>query len=170
MEVDMSAASRGTSRAASRLILTLAFVLLACAVASSGAAAGGTQPTGSVSGGYEWNGEDPGTTCVPVDELVLRCTTPNFVSKYTGDLLGTSKAEFVQTINCAKGSTTGHGTETFAGSIKGGAAVTLRWRIFFASDFDCTNFYPFNFRGLGVVSQWGGILGFDDTTYNGWLR
>jgi hypothetical protein len=170
LEVDMSAATRGTSRAASRLILTLAFVLLACAVASGGAAAGGTQPTGSVSGEYAWNKEDPGTTCIPVDELVLRCTTPNFVSDYTGDLFGTARAEFVQTIDCAKGSTTGHGTETFAGSIKGGAAVKLRWRIFFVSDFDCEHFYPYNFRGLGVVSQWGGILKFDDTTYTGWLR
>ena len=96
--------------------------------------------------------------------------TPNFVSNYTGDLDGTSTAEFAQTINCATRRTVGHGTETFVGSINGTAGVTLKWRIVFASDFDCLGFYPFNFRGLGIVSQWGGLLKFDDTTYDGWLR
>ncbi len=114
----MSAAPGAPLVQASRLILTLVLVLLACAVASSTAAAG-TRPGGHVSGGYAWNGADAGTTCEPASDVIVRCTTPNFVSTYTGDLVGTSTAEFVQTINCGTGRTVGQGTETFVGGVKG---------------------------------------------------
>lgn len=150
------------------MIPMLLLALLTCAALATSAAAGTKHHT-RVAGTYTVT--DFGTTgCSFPSESVLRCTTTGLKSTYSGSLEGTSTAEFTQTINCATKRTVGHGSETFVGSVNGTAGVTLKWRIVFASDFDCEIFYPSNFRGLGIVSQGGGLLRFGDTTYDGWLR
>ena len=163
----MAATTKGGSRAARRLILALVLGLMACAAASTSAAAG-TRHHAHVEGTYSVS-DFGAIDCVGVSEFVIRCSTTGLISAYSGDLVGSSTADFEQTIDCGAGRTVGRGSEVFVGAVRG-RPETLKWRITFASDFNCSPFYPFNFRGLGIVSQWGGLLKFDDTTYDGWLR
>ena len=49
----------------------------------------------------------------------FRCDTTGLVSQYSGDLTGAAVADFTALINCKTGRETGHGTETFTGSLAG---------------------------------------------------
>jgi hypothetical protein len=109
--------------------------------------------------------------------FILRCTTTGFVSDYSGDLTGTSVADFKQIINCKTGRTHGHGTETFTGTLEGLGSGTLTWGIHFDSAFDCLTFGVSGFSGLGVVTSGTpdlaglhGSIQFGDVTYDGELH
>ena len=159
-----------------RLLVVLAVVF---AGAVPAAHAGGVHHSFvHVSGTYEVY--DFGTGgCEPVGTSpeLLRCTTTGLRSRYSGDLQGNATANFIQIINCRTGRTVGHGDETFAGSVDGGGEGTLTWRVFFAAAFDCTTFFPSNFRAFaliqsssGALAGLGGVLFFGDVTYDGVLR
>jgi hypothetical protein len=155
-----------------RITLLLAIGVAVGAVLAAPAAAGrATQ----VSGRYEV--VDFGTTtCAPLSETRLDCTTTGLASGYAvGDLQGTSTSRFRQVIDCARGKTVGHGSETFTGSI-GGSSGTLTWQLWFTSDFDCATFFPSNLRivavptqGTGGLAGVRGVLVFDDVGYRGVL-
>ena len=86
-------------------------------------------------------GPDAGTTaCQPVNDsgTLLTCTTPDFATKYTGDLTGTISSNFTWTINCTANRITGHGIETFTGSVAGVGSGTLTWATKFHARFDCS--------------------------------
>lgn len=110
--------------------------------------------------------------------FILRCRTTDFVSVYSGSLTGSSTTDFEQIIDCKKGRTHGHGTETFTGSVGGAVGVgTLTWGIHFDSGFDCETFAVSNFSGTGVITSGTGDLAglhgtieFADTTYDGALQ
>jgi hypothetical protein len=98
------------------------------------------------------------------------------VSQYTGSLTGTSVANFTQRINCERSRVRGHGTETFTGSLQGGGAGTLTWRIRFHAAFDCSTMAVSNFSGTGLIKSgtdvfagMHGDLDFGDVTYDGEL-
>ena len=158
-----------------RLTVALAVVASTFVVIVPGAVAGGRHRV-VVAGTYTV--ADLGTTdCTTLDETRLRCRTTGLKSDYAGDLVGQTTADFRQTIDCAGGRTRGHGVETFSGSLLGGAAGTLTWRLHFTADFDCATFVPSNLRILGVLKRGtGGLAGlrglllFDDTSYHGLLR
>jgi hypothetical protein len=154
--------------------LAVAFSVIAVAlVAASLAGAGSAIP---VSGEYLVS--DLGSTsCVPVGPFKFRCDTTGLVSQYSGDLTGTAVADFTALINCKTGRETGHGTETFIGSLVGGGSGTLSWIDQFSSDFDCNSFFPFNLdinsvavKGSGGFAGLQGRLTFTDTTYSGVLH
>jgi hypothetical protein len=119
------------------------------------------------------------TTCTPVGAsgFMFRCDTTGLVSEYSGDLTGTAVADFTSLINCQTHRETGHGTETFTGSIAGVGSGALAWIDQFSSDFDCDLFFPFNLDIKSVAVQGSdgfaglqGKLGFTDTTYSGSLH
>ncbi len=95
----------------------------------------------SVSGTYSIAGFGT-TTCVPVGQnnFIFNCTTTNFVSDYSGSLVGRTITNFSQQINCKTGRTHGNGAETFSGSVTGLGSGTLTWRDVFDADFDCNTF------------------------------
>jgi hypothetical protein len=108
---------------------------------------------------------------------MIRCDTTGLVSEYSGDLTGTAVADFSSLINCETHRETGHGTETFTGSITGIGSGTLAWTDQFSSDFDCDVFFPFNLdiksvavKGSGGFAGLQGMLDFTDTTYTGSLH
>lgn len=154
----------------------MAFALVAatCALLAPSAVAGGAHGV-FVAGAYTV--PDFGMTdCTPLDDTHLRCSTTALKSDYTGDLTGTTRADFKQTIDCAAGRARGHGVETFTGSLDGGPAGTLTWRLYFTSDVDCATLAPTNLRiiaivkrGTGRLAGLRGVLLFDDTTYRGVL-
>jgi hypothetical protein len=117
-------------------------------------------------------------SCAPNGSpFVLRCATTGFVSDYSGSLTGTSVTNFEQIIDCKTGTTHGHGTETFTGSIAGVGSGTLAWGIHFDSAFDCATFTVSDFSGRGVVTSGAGDLAglngsiqFGETTYDGALH
>jgi hypothetical protein len=149
-------------------------VVVVLMLAAVGQAAAGRV---SVSGTY--TASDFGTTtCVPVGAsgFMSRCDTTGFVSQYSGDLTGVAVADFSSLINCKTQRETGHGTETFTGSM-GGMAGTLSWTDVFSADIDCTTFFPFNLdinsvavKGSGGFGGLQGKLSFTDTTYSGTLH
>jgi hypothetical protein len=109
--------------------------------------------------------------------FVINCTITNFVSDYTGSLLGSTVTNFTQQINCKTGRTHGNGTETFTGSVEGLGSGSLTWRDVFDADFDCGTFTETNLVILGAsVSGGGGLAGvqgtlnFTDTNYTGFLH
>ena len=166
--------TRGASHAVRR-ILALTLAILSCGVIA-GTAAAGTHHETRVAGTYAVT-EFGDTSCVSVSAVVLRCTTKGLKSVYEGDLTGDTTSDFDQVINCATGRTIGQGIETFSGTVRGGQAGTLKWRILFAADFDCTTFYPTNFHALSLITQatgglsgMGGVLRFGDVAYDGLLR
>ncbi len=135
-------------RRASVMVVVLAGVMLALALTSARADAhhGSTVVAGT------YTVTDFGaTTCVPKGESgdILTCTTTAFKSSYDGNLAGESTADFTQVINCKTSRTRGEGVETFTGSLNGGAAGTLTWKITFRAGFDCATFFPSEFHGLG---------------------
>jgi hypothetical protein len=165
-----------------RRFLALAIVLtlgsLALAAGANASAAGAV----TVSGAYSVS--DLGTTtCAPVGTsgFMFRCDTAGLVSQYTGDLVGTAVADFTSLINCATGKETGHGSETFAGTLAGFGSGMLVWTDQFSADVDCSFapdfFIPFNLdiksvavKGSGGFSELQGKLTFTDTTYSGRLQ
>jgi hypothetical protein len=119
------------------------------------------------------------TSCQPVgaNGFIFNCTITNFVSDYTGSLVGTSVTNFAQQINCKTGRTHGNGSETFTGSVAGLGSGTLTWRDVFDADFDCATFSETNLLILGAsVTGGGGLAGvqgkleFTDTSYTGVLH
>jgi len=119
------------------------------------------------------------TTCTPVGSsfFLFRCDTRGLVSEYSGDLTGTAVADFTALINCETNRETGHGTETFTGSIAGAGSGTLAWTDQFSSNFDCDFFFPFDLdinsvavNGSGEFADLQGKLAFTDTAYSGSLR
>ena len=152
------------------LLLVLAGALAALAASPAGAGQGAAHVSGT------YTAVDFGTTsCEPLDDGRLSCTTTGFGSDFDGDLDGVSTSSFRQVIDCAQGRTVGHGSETFTGSI-GNASGTLTWRLWFTSDFDCATFVPANLRIVAVPTQGGGglaglhgVLLFGDADYRGVL-
>ena len=146
-----------------------------CLAIASGAGAGSAT---YVSGTYSI-AEFGTTTCVPVGQnnFIFNCTTTDFVSDYTGSLVGTTITNFSQQINCETGRTHGDGWETFTGSVTGLGSGTLTWRDVFDADFDCSTFTQTNLLILGAsVTGGGGLTGvqgklnFIDTNYTGVLH
>ena len=65
-------------------------------------------------------GPDAGTTsCHPINSAgtLLSCDTPDFATRYSGDLTGTISTDFRWVINCSSGVIDGQGAETFTGSV-----------------------------------------------------
>jgi hypothetical protein len=159
-------------------LLTLGTALtvgaVALAVAGQGLAGGAID----VSGTYVVSSLGD-TTCTPVGSsgFMFRCDTTGLVSDYSGDLTGSAVADFSALINCQTHRETGHGTETFTGSIAGVGSGSLDWTDQFSSDVDCDFFFPFNLdiKSVAVKGSDGfaglqGKLGFTDTTYSGSLH
>ena len=154
------------------VLLALVGCLAAVVAVPAGAGRGGAI---QVSGSYGV-ADFGATTCAPLGDTQLSCTTTGFASDYReGDLKGTSTSSFQQVIDCARGKTVGRGSETFTGSI-GSASGTLTWELWFSSDFDCATFFPSNLRivavptrGTGSLGGLHGVLFFDDTHYRGVL-
>jgi hypothetical protein len=154
-----------------RISVLLALVgCLAAVVASPAGAGRATQVSGT------YTVVDFGTTvCEPLSPTRLNCTTTGFASDYDGDLEGVSTASFQQVIDCVRGKTVGHGSETFTGSV-GGAFGTLTWQLWLTSDFDCASFFPSSLRivaapihGGGDLAGVHGVLFFGDVAYRGVL-
>jgi hypothetical protein len=163
----------------SRLVAVALALIAVTIAAASQAAAGSPSP---VSGTYVVS--DFGTTtCVSVGAsgFKFRCDTTGLVSQYSGDLTGTAVADFTSLINCKTDRETGHGTETFTGSLGGVGSGTLSWIDQFSSDVDCSFapdvFIPFNLdinsvavKGSGGFAGLEGRFTFTDTTYSGVLH
>src|SRR5262245_876843 len=162
---------RGMLRA---VAFTLALSAVALVAASQVTAGSGI----SVSGSY-FVSDFGVTTCAPVGAsgFKFRCDTTGLVSQYSGDLTGAAVADFTSLVNCKTGRETGHGTETFTGSLTGGSSGTLTWIDQFSSDVDCTFapdlFIPFNLdinsvavKGSGGFAGMQGRLTFTDTTFS----
>jgi len=156
------------------LSLGVALTLGTLAVAGQASAGGAIE----VSGTYSVSNLGD-TTCTPVGAsgFMFRCDTSGLVSDYSGDLTGTAVADFTSLINCQTHRETGHGSETFTGSIGGMGSGTLAWTDQFSSDFDCDFFFPFNLdiksvavKGSDGLAGLQGKLGFTDTTYSGSLH
>ena len=156
------------------LLVVLALVL-ALAGVSQALAGNGI----AVSGAYSPEFPFGTTTCAQVGSsgFMLRCETSGFVSDYTGSLTGTAVADFTQLINCKTGTSVGHGTETFTGSLTGVGSGTLTYTDQFTSEFDCVGNFPFNLdinsvavKGTGGLAGLQGKLHFDDTSYVGTLQ
>jgi hypothetical protein len=156
------------------LILGVASTLCALGLAGQASAGGAIQVSGTYFVSFLGS-----TTCTPVgsSDFMIRCDTTGLVSEYSGDLTGTAVADFSSLINCQTHRETGHGTETFTGSITGVGSGTLAWTDQFSSDFDCDFFFPFNLdiksvavKGSGGFAGLQGKLGFTDTTYTGSLH
>jgi hypothetical protein len=158
-----------------RRLIGFVVVALTVLLASGEAIAAGSI---SVSGTYFV--QDLGaTSCAPVgsSNFLLRCETTGLISEYSCDLTGTAVANFSELINCKTSRANGTGTETFSGSVDEVGSGTLTYIDQFSSDFDCTNFFPFNLdinsvavKGTGDLSDLQGKLHFDDATYTGILR
>ena len=158
--------------------LVVALFVIAVAAASQAAAGSGIPVFGT------YIVSDFGTTtCVSVGAsgFKFRCDTTGLVSQYSGDLTGTAVADFTALINCRTGRETGHGTETFTGSLVGGGSGKLSWIDQFSSDVDCSFapdlFIPFDLdinsvavKGSEDFAGLQGRLTFTDTTFAGVLH
>jgi len=99
-------------------------------------------------------GPDAGTTaCQPVNDsgTVLTCTTPDFATRYTGDLTGVIGSNFTWTINCTSNRIAGHGIETFTGSVAAAGSGTLTWATKFRASFDCSTQTLSNLVGSATI-------------------
>ena len=136
-----------------RVLVLLA--MLGCALASAAASAPAIQVAG------EYVVTNPGAlTCVPIGNSPsnFRCTITGFTSDYSGTLTGSSTLDFVQFIDCRRGTTHGHGFETFTGTVAGVGSGTLTWQTTFHASFDCTTLLPSDFRGRGSITGGTGAL------------
>ncbi len=101
----------------------------------------------------------------------FRCDTTGLVSQYSGDLTGAAVADFTALINCKTGRETGHGTETFTGSLVTLYLIIINFHhsIRFAPDF--SSLQP-GHQLVAVKSPSGlqGRLTFTDTTFTGVLH
>jgi hypothetical protein len=106
-------------------------------------------------------GPDAGTTaCQPANDsgTLLTCTTPDFATRYTGDLTGTISTNFYWTINCTSSRIAGYGIETFTGSVAGVGSGTLRWATKFHAAFECSTQTLSNLIGSATVMSGTGRL------------
>ena len=160
------------------LVVALAFTTVGLGLEGQASAGGGI----SVSGAYSVT-DFGATTCAPLDSssFKFRCDTTGLVSQYSGDLVGDAVADFTSLINCKTGRETGHGTETFTGSIAGVGSGTLTWIDQFSADVDCSFapdfFIPFNLdinsvavKGSDGFAGLQGRLTFTDTSFSGTLH
>jgi hypothetical protein len=157
--------------------LALMLALVGCTLAAAPAAA--TALPGSIAVSGVWIPFDFGTeTCTPHGPHVFGCTVTGFSTAYTGDLIGSSSAEFVEIVNCKTGKVQGHGTDTFTGSVTGVGSGTLTWRIHFSATVgsDCETLTSFEGRGV-IVGGTGDLAGLRgtlefafDLTYTGRLH
>jgi hypothetical protein len=148
------------------------------AAALAGAQAAASAPTSvEVSGAYAVT-RLGSLSCAPEGSpFVLRCTTTEFLSDYSGSLTGGSVTDFDQIIDCKTGRIHGHGTETFTGSIAGVGSGSLTWGIHFDAAFDCATFTVSDFSARGVATSGTGDLAglngsidFSDVEYEGELH
>jgi hypothetical protein len=158
----------------------VAFALCAVALAAASQASAGKSI--SVAGTYVVS--DFGTTtCAAVGSsgFTYRCDTTGLVSDYSGDLTGAAVADFTSLINCKTGRETGHGSETFTGSLVGVGSGSLSWTDQFSADVDCSLapdlFIPFDLdiksvavSGSGDFAGLHGKLAFTDTSFTGTLH
>ena len=124
-------------------------------------------------------GPDAGTTsCHPINSAgtLLSCDTPDFATRYSGDLTGTISTDFRWVINCSSGVIDGQGAETFTGSVAHVGSGTLRWETKFHAAFDCSIQSLSNLHGTGtIISGIGALAGlrgtliFTDQEYSGIL-
>ena len=156
------------------LVVALAFTTVGHGLEGQASDGGGI----SVSGAYSVT-DFGATTCAPLDSssFKFRCDTTGLVSQYSGDLVGNAVADFTSLINCKTGRETGHGTETFTGSILDMGVGTLTWMDQFSADVDCTSFIPFNLdinsvavKGSDGFAGLQGRLAFTDTSFSGTLH
>lgn len=148
-------------------------VLVAAIVVSQGMAA-----TLHVSGFYEVT--DPGTTvCTPLggEDMRLRCATDGRGATFSGSLTGTSSSGYVAVVDCRAGRLSGHGSETFSGSVAGvgSGSLTLRTRVTAAYDCQTEELSAVVARGVVVVATGDlrslrAALDIDGATYSGDLR
>ena len=124
-------------------------------------------------------GPDAGTTsCHPINSAgtLLSCDTPDFATRYSGDLTGTISTDFRWVINCRAGAIAGQGAETFTGSVARLGSGTLRWETKFHAAFDCSTQTLSKLHGTGIVMSGTatlaglrGALIFTDQQYSGTL-
>ena len=124
-------------------------------------------------------GPDAGTTaCQPVNDsgTLLTCTTPDFATRYTGDLTGVISSNFTWTINCTSNRIAGQGIETFTGSVTAVGSGTLTWATKIHATFDCSTQTLSNLVGSAtIMSGTAGLTGlhgrltFLGQTYSGIL-
>ena len=121
-----------------RVLMLVLLPVLASGLALAGASGASAATLVHVSGTDL--GPDAGTTaCQPVNDsgTLLTCTTPDFATRYTGDLTGAISSNFTWTINCTSNRIAGHGIETFTGSVAAVGSGTLTWATKFHATFDC---------------------------------
>ena len=124
-------------------------------------------------------GPDAGTTsCHPINSAgsLLSCDTPDFATRYSGDLTGTISTDFRWVIDCSSSVIDGHGAETFTGSVAHVGSGTLKWETNFHAAFDCSTQTLSNLHGTGTsLSGTGALAGlrgtliFTDQEYSGIL-
>jgi hypothetical protein len=125
-------------------------------------------------------GPDAGTTsCHPINSAgsLLSCDTPDFATRYSGDLTGTISTDFSWVINCSSAIIDGKGAEIFTGSVARVGSGKLRWETKFHAAFDCTTQTLSNLHGTGTIMSGTGALArlrgtliFTDQQYSGTLR
>jgi hypothetical protein len=160
-----------------RVLMLVLLPVLVAGLALAGASGAGAATVVHVSGTDL--GPDAGTTaCQPVNDSgnLLTCITPDFATKYTGDLTGTISSNFTWTINCTSSRIAGHGTESFTGSVAGVGSGTLTWATKFHATFDCSTQTLSNLVGSATIMSGTarltglhGILTFLGQTYSGIL-
>jgi hypothetical protein len=160
-----------------RVLMLVLLPVLVTGLALAGTWGAGAATVVHVSGTDR--GPDAGTTaCQPVNDsgTLLTCTTPDFATKYTGDLTGTISSNFTWTINCTSSRIAGHGIESFTGSVAGVGSGTLTWATKFHATFYCSTQTLSNLVGTAtIMSGTAGLTGlhgrltFLGQTYSGIL-
>jgi hypothetical protein len=106
-------------------------------------------------------GPDAGTTvCQPINHSGSRllCDTPDFATRYAGDLTGTISSDFTWTIDCTSSVIKGQALETFTGSVARVGSGTLKWRTKFHAAFNCSTQTLSNLHGTGRIAFGAGAL------------
>ena len=135
-----------------RVLMLVLLPVLASGLALAGASGASAATLVHVSGTDL--GPDAGTTaCQPVNDsgTLLTCTTPDFATRYTGDLTGAISSNFTWTINCTSNRIAGHGIETFTGSVAAVGSGTLIWATKFHATFDCSTRTLSNLVGSATI-------------------
>ena len=135
-----------------RVLMLVLLPVLASGLALAGASGASAATLVHVSGTDL--GPDAGTTaCQPVNDsgTLLTCTTPDFATRYTGDLTGGISSNFTWTINCTSNRIAGHGIETFTGSVAAVGSGTLTWATKFRATFDCSTQTLSNLVGSATI-------------------
>jgi hypothetical protein len=106
-------------------------------------------------------GPDAGTTsCHLINSAgtLLSCDTPDFATRYGGDLTGTISTDFRWVINCNSDVIDGQGAETFTGSVARVGSGTLRWETKFHATFECSTQTLSSLHGTGTIMSGTGAL------------